>query len=168
MADRKPAIATMRSTVQPQRRAFSEMITLIHSVGLRPTRQRLALAKLLFENGHRHVTADQLHSEVLATGVTVSLATVYNTVHQFVDVGLLKQVVIDPGRTYFDTNTKDHHHFYDSETGELTDIHNDEVAISLMPKTPQGMHLRNTHVIFTIDRRPAVSISDTRAGNDND
>lgn len=78
-------------------------------VGLRPTRQRLALAGLLFGDSYRHVTAEALHAEAAEAGVRVSLATVYNTLHQFVKVGLLDEVVVDPGKSYFDTNTAEHH-----------------------------------------------------------
>ena len=79
---------------------------------MRPTRQRLALAKLLFEKGDRHVTAEQLHDEATAASIPVSLATIYNTLHQFVGARLLREVVVNPGRSYFDTNIADHHHFF--------------------------------------------------------
>ena len=91
----------------------------LRAAGLRPTRQRLCLARLLFEPGDRHVTAEQLHSEANAARVEVSLATVYNTLHQFTEAGLLREVVIEPGRSYFDTNTSDHHHFFHEGDGRL-------------------------------------------------
>ena len=77
---------------------------------------------LLFRNGHRHLTAETLHAEAVAQGIKVSLATVYNTLHQFTHAGLLRQVVVDPTRSYFDTNTVDHQHFYYEDEGMLTDI----------------------------------------------
>jgi Fe2+ or Zn2+ uptake regulation protein len=81
-----------------------EIIERLRAVGLRPTRQRLALTQLLFNRGDRHVTAEQLHGEALASAIPVSLATVYNTLHQFTAAGLLREVVVEPGRSYFDTN----------------------------------------------------------------
>ena len=88
----------------------------LRAAGLRPTRQRVALARLLFEGEHRHVTAEGLHAEVRGTRLPVSLATVYNALNQFRDAGLLREVVVAPGRSYFDTNTGHHHHFF-VETG---------------------------------------------------
>ena len=85
---------------------------------LRPTRQRLALAKLLFEGEDRHVTAEQLHSEAHAANIRVSLATVYNTLHQFTEAELMREVVVESGRSYFDTNIADHYHFFDEDEGE--------------------------------------------------
>src|SRR5207248_10906086 len=82
----------------------------LRRAGLRPTRQRVALARLLFDGGDRHVTAEQLHAEALAAAIRVSLATVYNTLHQFTAASLMREVVVEPGRSYFDTNTDDHHH----------------------------------------------------------
>ena len=84
--------------------------------GLRPTRQRVALARLLFDGGDRHVTAEALHGEATAAGQAMALATVYNTLHQFTEAGLLREVVIEAGRSYFDTNIRDHHHFYHEAT----------------------------------------------------
>src|SRR5262245_10917748 len=88
------------------------VLSRLRAVGLRPTRQRLALARLLIESGDRHVTAEQLHGEAVEAGIQVSLATVYNTLHQFTEVGLLREVVVEPSRSYFDTNTTEHHHFF--------------------------------------------------------
>src|ERR1700680_4045192 len=93
----------------------------LRKAGLRPTRQRLALAQLLFASGNRHVTAESLHEEAAGAGVPVSLATVYNTMHQFTAAGLLRQVTVDGSRTYFDTNIGEHHHFYCEDDGTLLD-----------------------------------------------
>src|ERR1700722_15326672 len=90
----------------------SKLLERLRAVGLRPTRQRIALARLLFDGGDRHITAEQLHGEALGAVIRVSLATVYNTLHQFTDAGLLREVVVEPGRSYFDSNTTDHHHFF--------------------------------------------------------
>src|SRR5690349_22383150 len=98
-------------------RPYAELLHRLRAAGLRPTRQRLALARLLFEKGDRHVTAEQLHGEALGAAVPVSLATVYNTLHQFIGAGLLREVVVSPGRSYFDTNVTDHHHFFYEDDG---------------------------------------------------
>jgi Fur family transcriptional regulator, iron response regulator len=122
---------------------------------LRPTRQRLALARLLFESGDRHVTAEQLHGEATAASVAVSLATVYNTLHQFVAAGLLREVVVDPGRSYFDTNVSDHHHFFFEETGKLVDIPGNHVAVGDLPAPPAGTAVRRVEVVIRLERSRA-------------
>src|SRR5690349_25178123 len=119
-------------------RPLPTVIERLRHVGLRPTRQRVALAKLLFESGDRHVSAEQLHGEAAAAAVRVSLATVYNTLHQFTEAGLLREVVVEPGRSYFDTNTADHHHFFCEATGKLQDIPGRDVVISGYPLPPGG------------------------------
>ena len=125
----------------------------LHVVGLRPTRQRLALARLLFENGDRHVTAEQLHGEAAAAAIPVSLATVYNTLHQFTEAGLLREVVVEPGRSYFDTNDADHHHFFCEANGLLQDIPAREVTVSGLPLAPDGTEIRRVDVIVRIAPR---------------
>ena len=122
----------------------------LHAVGLRPTRQRLALARLLFESGDRHVTAEQLHGEAAAAAIPVSLATVYNTLHQFTEAGLLREVVVEPGRSYFDTNNADHHHFFCEANGLLQDIPAREVTVSGLPLAPDGTEIRRVDVIVRI------------------
>jgi Fur family iron response transcriptional regulator len=119
-------------------RPFANALELLRAAKLRPTRQRLALSRLLFEKGDRHVTAEQLHGEALAASVAVSLATVYNTLHQFVAAGLLREVVVNPGCSYFDTNTADHHHFFFEETGRLMDIPSDHIGVTSLPQPPHG------------------------------
>lgn len=122
----------------------------LRGAGLRPTRQRLALARLLFDNGDRHVTAEQLHAEAAAAKVPVSLATVYNTLHQFTGAGLLREVVVDPGRSYFDTNIADHHHFFCEANSLLQDIPAREIAVSGLPMAPPGTAIRRIEVIVRI------------------
>ncbi len=119
-------------------RPFANALEMLRAAELRPTRQRLALARLLFDKGDRHVTAEQLHGEALSASVVVSLATVYNTLHQFVSAGLLREVVVNPGRSYFDTNTADHHHFFFEETGRLMDIPSDHINVTNLPQPPHG------------------------------
>ena len=122
----------------------------LRAAGLRPTRQRLALARLLLENGNRHVTAEQLHSEALAAKIPVSLATVYNTLHQFIHCGILREVVVEPGRSYFDTNIDDHHHFFCETTGMLQDIPGDAVIVGQLPEPPEGAAISRIDVIIRI------------------
>src|SRR5918999_5341259 len=126
------------------------MIDSVKAAGLRPTRQRLALARLLFENGDRHVTAEQLHGEAMAAKVRVSLATVYNTLHQFTDAGLMREVVVEPGRSYFDTNVDNHHHFYFEDTGRLQDIPGNHVSLDGLPKPPDGTRVARIDVIIRV------------------
>jgi len=122
----------------------------LRTVGLRPTRQRLALAHLLFQSGDRHVTAEQLHGEALGAAIRVSLATVYNTLHQFTDAGLLREVVVEPGRSYFDTNVDDHHHFFWEPGGELQDIPGEGVVVSGLPSPPAGSEIHRVEVIVRV------------------
>ena len=135
------------------------MITAIHTTailnlmkhaGLRPTRQRLSLASLLFGEHDRHVTAEQLHLEAQAASIKVSLATIYNTLHQFTEAGLLREVVIEPGRSYFDTNTTEHHHFYCDSDGHLEDIPGDQVSLTSLPLPPDGMAIQRVEVVIRI------------------
>lgn len=133
-------------------RLYSGLIDRLKSAGLRPTRQRLALAKLLFECGDRHVTAEQLHAEAMDAKVRVSLATVYNALHQFTTAGLMREVVVESGRSYFDTNVNAHHHFYHEESGRLEDIPSDEVRLAELPKPPSGTRVSRVDVIIRVDR----------------
>jgi Fur family iron response transcriptional regulator len=124
----------------------------LRAVGLRPTRQRVALAGLLFRHGDRHVSAESLHEEAARAGFGVSLATVYNTLHQFTDAGLLQQVVVDAGRSYFDTNIGEHQHFYYADEGELIDIPGAAIAIAGVPAPPKGTAVERVDVIVRIKR----------------
>lgn len=132
-------------------RPFRQTLDRLRASGLRPTRQRLALAKLLFEGCDRHVTAESLHSEAVAAHIRVSLATVYNTLHQFTEVGLLREIVVDAGRSYFDTNVSDHHHFFHERNGMLTDIPGSDVVVAQLPPAPAGTTIRRVDVIVRID-----------------
>ena len=123
----------------------------LRASGLRPTRQRLALARLLFDGCDRHVTAETLHAEAAGAGVPVSLATVYNTLHQFTGAGLLREIVVEPARSYFDTNVADHHHFFHERTGMLADIPAEEVVVAHLPPAPFGTTIRRVDVIVRIN-----------------
>jgi Fur family iron response transcriptional regulator len=124
----------------------------LRAAGLRPTRQRVALARLLFDGMPRHVTAEGLHAEVRAKRTGVSLATVYNTLNQFRDAGLLREVVVAPGRSYFDTNTGHHHHFFIEPDGELHDFPSDRVTIAGLPTPPKGTKVSRVDVVVRVKR----------------
>jgi Fur family iron response transcriptional regulator len=120
------------------------------AAGLRPTRQRLALTSLLFGQGERHLSAESLHDEALRAEVPVSLATVYNTLRRFTECGLLREVLVAPGKVYFDTNDADHHHFFFEGTGMLEDIPADHVTLSKLPPTPAGSDVSRVDVIIRL------------------
>jgi Fur family iron response transcriptional regulator len=117
---------------------------LLRQAGLRPTRQRVALATLLFGNGDRHVTAEVLHEEAVRAGERVSLATVYNTLHQFQQAGLLREIAIGGQRAYFDTNTSNHNHFFLEAEHRLVDIPGNSIRVDGLPEPPE--HLRISHI----------------------
>ncbi|MFN3230808.1 MAG: iron response transcriptional regulator IrrA [Alphaproteobacteria bacterium] len=130
----------------------SDVIDRLRAAKLRPTRQRIALAELLFGDGSdRHITAELLHEDVLRTGTRVSLATVYNTLHQFTDAGLLRQIMVDSGKTYFDTNTDDHHHFLDASNSMLIDIPEGEITVANLPQAPEGRRIARVDVVIRLE-----------------
>ena len=137
-------------------RPFSGLIGQLKDAGLRPTRQRLALAKLLFENGNRHLTAEQLHGEALDADVRVSLATVYNTLHQFTSAGQLREVVVEPGRSYFDTNASHHHHFFCEEDRYLVDIPGEELKVAKLPHPPPGTMVTEVDIVIRVRKNPGL------------
>lgn len=127
----------------------------VSEAGLRPTRQRVALADLLFAKGDRHLSAEELHEEAQAAGVAVSLATVYNTLHQFTDAGLLRILALESSRTYFDTNTSDHHHFFIEGENRVMDIDHGPVTVSNLPEPPDGMEVANVDIIVRLRPKTA-------------
>jgi Fur family iron response transcriptional regulator len=133
--------------------ADADVVRALRQAGLRPTRQRRALARLLLDGGPRHVTAEQLFAEARADDVPVSLATVYNTLHQFTDAGLLRELVVEAGRSYFDTNTSHHHHFFDETDGRLTDIPSDAIGVSALPRPPAGAEISRVDVIVRLRQK---------------
>ena len=122
----------------------------LRDAGLRPTRQRLALATLLFAAGDRHVSAEHLHAEALDSGEHVSLATVYNTLHQFTQAGLLRELAIDGAKTYFDTNTSNHNHFFHEQDGELIDIPGSAIRVDGLPQPPEGTRISHIDVVVRL------------------
>ena len=132
-------------------RPYSNVVKLMKDSGLRPTRQRLALARLLFEScENRHVTAEKLHQEALDSDVPVSLATVYNTLNQFMKSGLLREVVVESGRCYYDTNTDPHHHFYYEESGNLVDLERSKVKVEFLGQEPEDAAVESIDVVIRV------------------
>lgn len=131
-------------------RTYAMVINRLHGAGLRPTRQRKELGKLLFDGPDRHVTAESLHGEALNAGIRVSIATVYNTLHQFTDAGLMREIVVDGDRTYFDTNISNHHHFFHTDSGDLEDIDGTNVVVSNLPTAPDGASVERIDVIVRV------------------
>ena len=123
---------------------------LLRQAGLRPTRQRVSLARLLFENGDRHVTAEMLHEEAVKAGQRVSLATVYNTLHQFKSAGLLREIAIGGQRAYFDTNTSNHNHYFVEADGRLMDIPSEAVRVDGLPQPPDNFKISHIDVVVRL------------------
>jgi len=121
--------------------------------GLRPTRQRVALADLLFAKGDRHLTVEELHEEAVTAGVPVSLATVYNTLHQFTEAGLIRVLAVESAKTYFDTNVSDHHHFFVEGENHVLDIPVSNIEIGNLPEPPEGMEIAHVDVIIRLRPR---------------
>ncbi len=144
-----PKAKTPKNTERP----YENVLKRLRSAGLRPTRQRMALAKLLFEGRDKHVTAEILHAAAQAASIRVSLATVYNTLHQFTTAGLLREIVVDSQRSYFDTNISDHHHFFFEDSNRLDDIPGDEVVVSAMPAPPPGTTVKRVDIVVRVEEK---------------
>ena len=141
-------VTTLRSGEQSR----LEIRTMLRGSGLRPTRQRMALAGLLYARGNRHVSAEGLHEEAMTARVPVSLATVYNTLHQFTEAGLLREVAVDGSKTYFDTNTSDHHHFFVEDDNQVIDIPEDGMGVGNVPEPPPGYEISRIDVVVRLRR----------------
>lgn len=122
----------------------------LRASGLRPTRQRLALASILFDGQDRHVSAEWLYDIAKRQGVDVSLATVYNTLHQFTGAGLLREITVDSSRTYFDTNIGEHHHMFLEHEDKVIDIPSNSVSVNRLPDIPEGMELVSVDVMLRV------------------
>ncbi|CZT33816.1 Fur family iron response transcriptional regulator [Rhizobium sp. PP-F2F-G38] len=133
---------TMETEMRPDDR--------LRRFGLRPTRQRMALADLLFAKGDRHLTVEELHEEAVTVGVPVSLATVYNTLHQFTEAGMIRVLSVEGARTYFDTNVSDHHHFFVEGANEVLDIPVNNITIGNLPEPPEGMEISHVDVVIRL------------------
>lgn len=135
------------------RASRQQVVAKLRSAGLRPTQQRLSLGELLLDGRDRHITAEGLHEEALAASIPVSLATVYNTLHQFTQAGLLREVCIDGAKTYFDTNVTNHHHFFSEDNRSLMDISGDQIALDGLPVPPEGMEIVRVDVIIRVRKK---------------
>jgi Fur family iron response transcriptional regulator len=139
------------TTAAPHPESVTERLS---QAGIRPTRRRVALGELLFGSGDRHVTAEMLHEEAVAAGQRVSLATVYNTLHQFKRGGILREIAIDGQRAYFDTNTSNHNHFYVEGRGYLMDIPSDSIRVDGLPEPPPGLEISHIDVVVRLVATP--------------
>ncbi|MBB4302013.1 Fur family iron response transcriptional regulator [Rhodobium orientis] len=148
------AISTIKArktySAAPRRRDGVDVVGLLRSAGLRPTQQRRALAELLFAGGGRHITAECLREDAMKAGIPVSLATIYNTLNQFTDAGLLRELAIDANKTYFDTTTHEHHHYFVEGTDEVFDIPEMELSITDLPEPPEGMEIARVDVVVRL------------------
>ncbi len=161
-----PGLAVARGQIQPRlpgqaARAdltgcpWHDVKAKLRDVGLRPTRQRMALAWILFAKGDRHVTAEMLYEEATQARVPVSLATVYNTLHQLTEVGLLRQVAVDGSKAYFDTNNSAHYHFFIEDQNALMDIPLSDVVVGKAPTPPEGYEIDRIDVVVRLRRKQA-------------
>jgi Fur family transcriptional regulator, iron response regulator len=148
--EHQPALAS-----RPDRTGcpWHDVKAMLRGVGLRPTRQRMALGWILFAKGDRHITAEMLYEEATRAKVPVSLATVYNTLHQFTEAGLLRQVAVDGSRAYFDTNPSEHHHFFVENEAELLDIPGAEMLVGKLPPAPEGYEISRIDVVVRLRRK---------------
>lgn len=136
-----------------------DVVRRLREVGLRPTRQRVALSCILFANDYRHFTAEMLFAEAKNADVPVSLATVYNTLHQLTEVGLLRQIAVSGLKSYFDSNVSDHHHFYIEKSNDLFDIPYRDVIIANIPAPPEGYEVARIEATIRLRRKePLASV----------
>ncbi len=154
-----PGLEAAGGAVRPAGRSdlngcpWHDVKSMLRDVGLRPTRQRMALGWILFAKGDRQLTAEMLYEEANKAKVPVSLATVYNTLHQFTEVGLLRQVAVDGSKTYFDTNVSEHHHFFVEGENALVDIPNADAIVGKMPVAPEGYEVSRVDVVVRLKRK---------------
>jgi Fur family iron response transcriptional regulator len=135
---------------------WHDVQALLRQVKLRPTRQRMALGWLLFARGGRHLTAEMLYEEAGQAKIAVSLATIYNTLHQFTNAGLLREVSVNGSKTYFDTNVSDHHHFFVENEHNLIDIPAADDIIGKLPDVPEGYEISRVDVVVRLRRKRKV------------
>lgn len=136
---------TMKSNTR-----FRELVDDLKARGVRPTRQRLSLLYILFRFGHRHVGAEQLYQEARDAGVRLSLATVYNTLNQLAEIGMIRKVVVNTGQTFFDTNTTDHHHYFDQDRNHVFDIEGSGIEVSKLPPPPPGYEIAGVEIVVRL------------------
>ena len=131
----------------------NNFVTFLKRNHLKPTLQRFALVKLLFDGKNKHFTAEDLYEKVKLKKNKISLATIYNTLHSFVEKKLLKQVSIKDGKTIFCTNMSSHHHFFNSVTGKLIDIPRNKIKLDKIPKAPEGLKIDSVDVVINLTKK---------------
>ncbi len=141
--------------------AYTQVIELLKRHDVRPTRQRKMLAKMLFERDPHHFTAEELCQTVRRAHMGISRATIYNTLNQFSQAGLLREIIASSGHTFYDTNLTPHHHFYDEKSGLLEDIPGDQVRISHLPDAPPGRHIKHIDVVIRLSHSDDREMSET-------
>ena len=122
--------------------------------GLKPTTQRLAIYKILFSEGDKHFTAEEINKLAIVRGFKISVATIYNNLNHFVEAGLLKKRQVDNNRSYFDNNVSDHFHLFDEETNTLTDIPSSSIKFAKLPKLPKNKQIKNINLVINIKKNP--------------
>ena len=122
--------------------------------GLKSTIQRLAISKILFSEGDKHFTAEEIKKLAKARGLKISVATIYNNLNHFVEAGLLKKRQVDNNRSYFDNNVSDHFHLFDEDTNTLTDIPSSSIKFAKLPKLPKNKQIKNINLIINIKKNP--------------
>lgn len=137
---------------KPKQLDSSELADLLRGRGIRPTRQRVRIGQELFRQT-RHLSAEQVMEQLQSGEETVAKATVYNTLGLFARKGLVREVIVDPSRVFYDPNTKPHHHFYDIDKGTLADIDEDDIALSKLPKLPKGTVADGVDVVIRVRSR---------------
>ena len=155
IVDPKPALALPKPGDAMHGCPVHDLRAKLRRSGLRPTRQRVALGWLLFAKGDRHVTAERLYEEATGARVAISLATVYNTLHQFTEAGLLREIAVYGSKTYFDTNLSNHHHFLVEDSNVLVDIPGSHIDVGPVPDAPEGMEIARVDVIVRLRRKGA-------------
>ena len=144
---------TIDCRLKTSRCSTYDVSNLLREAGIRITRQRIALANLLFADGDRHLTAEMLHEEAHRARIHVSQATVYNTLHQFAEAGLLRELAIEGPRMWFDTNVSEHHHFIIEDESALVDIPGDGVLIGSISSVPEDMEIERVEVVVRLRRK---------------
>jgi Fur family iron response transcriptional regulator len=132
---------------------WHDVRTILSDAGLRPTRQRMALGWLLFAKGNRHITAEMLYEEAINAKVPVSLATIYNSLHQLTEAGLLRRIAVDGSKMYFDTNPSQHQHFFVEDESALLDIPDSDVVVGKSPAPPDGYEIVRIDVVVRLRRK---------------
>jgi Fur family iron response transcriptional regulator len=146
----------MDNQTDRQAPAAQDMAGMLKEYGILPTQQRLMIARVLFAR-HQHLSADQIMNRVNEGRDHVSKATVYNTLGLFARNGLIREVIVDPTRVFYDPNTSNHHHFFNIDTGELTDIESEHLQLSELPDLPEGTVTAGVDVIIRIRRESPVN-----------